>query len=181
MLLRARNPRQLPTTYVARLSPVADHIHMNLRPSLPFASLIAVAIVAGLSTQACSDRKPTSASIPAVDAGEALHISTPAGGMTADLTAYFDGDHLHRIVETRTAAGGAVQHADYRFTQARLTQYTGDDLQGARIELTFDLHGVLTNSSPEVGDDTIASIRNRAELLRSLALARRTTQQHSTY
>jgi len=182
MLLRARNHRRLPTAYVARLSPVADQTHMNVRPSFSLASLIVAAIVASLSIQGCSDRKPVAASIPAVDAGEALHITTSAGGAATELTAYFDGDHLRRIVETRTAAADASQQGDYRFTEARLTHYAGADSQGnARIELTFDLHGVLTASTPEVSKDTIAAIRNRAELLRSLALARRTTQQHSTH
>lgn len=169
--------RQLMSRPCRQLQTMSSY-SMNVRRPLVTAACVLAMLV---SIAGCSDRTPAGTSIPAIDAGEALQIKAPAGGIPTDMTAYFDGEHLHRIVETRTAQPGSMRHGDYRFTQARLTEYTGDALGGeGQVQLAFDLHGVVTKVTPELSPAEIASIRTRAELLRSLALARHSTQQHQS-
>lgn len=109
---------------------------------------------------------------------DALHVESSVAGVSTSYSVYFDGAQLQRIAEARKPAGTG----DYRFHGARLTQYTGTALHSAaNIELRFDLQGALITKqqAASVNESEIAEIRNRAQLLRSMALARRATQAHT--
>jgi len=150
------------------------------------------ALVAGLGLiallPACSERhsQPPPPAAPATQAAENQKAESPdvvratvtAAGIRAQYTAYFDDDQLDRIVESREPTGDG----EYVFYGARLTQYKGAALNSpAHIELTFDMQSGVTKRSSDptaLTDMEIGAIRNRAELLRSLALARRSTRSH---
>jgi hypothetical protein len=70
------------------------------------------------------------------------------------------------------------------FYEARLVKYSGDGITVAgHEEVEFDLHGAIKRSQAGTGavaSDEIGAIRNRAELLRSHALAKMATQAHQT-
>lgn len=139
---------------------------------------------------ACSQRHsqtPPPAALPATQAAENKNTESPntlratvtAAGIPTQYTAYFDSGQLDRIVESREPVGDG----EYVFHGARLTQYQGAALSSpSHIELTFDMQsGVATRGGDlaALTDAEIGAIRNRAELLRSLALARRSTQSHA--
>lgn len=142
-----------------------------------------LALIALLS--ACSERHPQPP--PAMQATEhetaespdAMRVTVTAAGIRTRYAAYFNDDRLERIVESREPAGDG----EYVFYGARLMQYKGAALNSpAQIELTFDMQsGIATRSGniDALSDAEIGAIRNRAELLRSLALARRSTQSHT--
>ena len=141
------------------------------------AALLAVAL------SACSDRKTApSATQWLPPSGDVMRGNVAAGGIPTSYAAYFDQDHLGRIIETRKPADSSNATGDYVFTEARLIQYKGTALHSdAAIELTFDLHGVLTAATPGIDSQEIAAVRTRAQLLRSLALARHASQTHETH
>jgi len=139
---------------------------------------------------ACSERSPQPpppTAPPATQADEdknsespdAVRATATTAGVRTQYTAYFDNGQLDRIVESREPIGDG----EYVFHGARLTQYKGTALNSpTHIELTFDMQsGVATRGGDLVAltDAEIGAIRNRAELLRSLALARRQTQSHA--
>ena len=113
-----------------------------------------------------------------LDSGDTLRAETKAGGVETSYSAHFDGTHLKRISEVRTPSGGSKKQGDYEFNGARLTRYKGAGLlSDAEMELTFDLQGALIESQG-ANDAEVSAIRERASLLRSLALTKRTTQSH---
>lgn len=139
---------------------------------------------------ACSERPPQPpppTAPPATQIAEnknsespdAVRATVTAAGVRTQYTAYFDNGQLDRIVENREPRGDG----EYVFHGARLAQYKGAALSSpAHIELTFDMQsGVATRGGDlaALTDAQIGAIRNRAELLRSLALARRSTQSHT--
>ena len=142
-------------------------------------------LMALLGTGACSKQQ---ASAPddswSPEAAEVLKAEVTAGGVPTTYSAYFEAGQLQRISEVlKPAAGanGARASGDYAFKGARLLQYRGTALLSEEnIELSFDMRGVLTGSSGAISDAELAAILNRAQLLRSLALARQSTQTHGT-
>jgi hypothetical protein len=108
-------------------------------------------------------------------------IHTEAGGIPATYVPYYQDGSLARIAEERQASG-ETHPGQYEFHGARLTRYSGTSLQGqGPVELEFNLQGALIASrgaSGSVSDDEVAAVRSRANLLRSHALAQKTTRTH---
>jgi hypothetical protein len=127
---------------------------------------------------ACSEPAPAPIAEPWVTEGESLHVAVNAGGIPTAFTAYFsDEQQLTKIVETRKSAGNP--QGEYSFTGARLTGYTGAAIgSGESIEFSLDMKGAVS-STTRASDTDISALRTRAQLLRSLALARRTTAVHA--
>ena len=92
--------------------------------------------------------------------------------------AAFAGQQLEYITETRTVAGSNTM-GRYEFYGARLVRYVGEPLQSTgNIELKFDMQGALLSDSAGVSSADIDVIKNRAQLLRSHALAQRAARSH---
>jgi len=132
---------------------------------------------------ACSERHPPPPATQATEnenaeSPDAIHATVTAAGIRTQYTAYFDDGQLARIVESREPAGDG----EYVFYGARLTQYKGTALNSpAHVELAFDMQSGVTKRGGDLTaltDAEIGAIRNRSELLRSLALARRSTRSH---
>ena len=110
--------------------------------------------------------------------GEVVRAEAKTGGFQTRYAAYFTDAQLTRIVETRK--GPRDGHGEYTFTGARLVGYQGTALEReADIQVGFDMKGAVTSSSKGTSVEDIAAVRTRGQLLRSLALAHRSTTQHS--
>jgi hypothetical protein len=101
-----------------------------------------------------------------------------AGGIEATYEATFGEQERVRIAEQR-----ADRKGEYELRGARLLHYSGGGLSSAdQIELRFSLQGVLelakSGSGGTVSQEEISAIRERAQLLRSHALAQKTTRDH---
>ncbi|HMN44859.1 MAG TPA: hypothetical protein PKE27_09815 [Povalibacter sp.] len=138
------------------------------------ALLLAVTLITG-----CSKQPPASSEDDwSLDPANTLRAAIKAGGIDTTYTAQFDGTQIKRIDEVRRLDADRAAKGSYEFNGARLIRYRGDALRDAAdIELQFDMHGVLLESKG-ASDEEVAAIRDRASLLRSLALTRRTTQSH---
>jgi len=138
-------------------------------------------VLLALCVTACSKQQGSvSEDDWSLDSGERIQADVDAGGMAASYTAYFDGAHVKRISETRKPEPGKSAKGDYEFTGARLVHYQGAALLGDQdLELKFTMQGAVTHSGG-ASDAEIAAIRNRASLLRSLALTKHSTQSHGS-
>jgi hypothetical protein len=101
-----------------------------------------------------------------------------AAGIAAKYDATFaDGEQL-RIVEQRADS----RTGEYEFRGARLLHYLGNGLSSAAsIELRFNLQGAMElakSSAGAVAPEEISTIRERAQLLRSHALAQKNNHDH---
>jgi hypothetical protein len=101
-----------------------------------------------------------------------------AAGIAATYDATFEqGERLH-IAEQRADS----RHGDYEFRGARLLHYSGGGLSSPEsVELRFDLQGALElakSASGSVPPEEVSAIRERAQLLRSHALAQETNHNH---
>lgn len=107
-----------------------------------------------------------------------LNSHVNAAGIAATYEATFGAEEQLRITEQRQDS----RNGEYEFRGARLLHYSGGALSSpAPIELRFDLQGVLTLSKAGAGAvpaEEVSAIRERAQLLRSHALAQRTTRDH---
>jgi len=155
------------------------------------------AIATMLLLSGCSERHsaqiPSAAPTPAAaqpesssaleDPGNVVKGAFAPGGLATTYEAHFQDNQLQRINEQRKTAGGAAAGGEYSFYGARLMQYQGVALQSdARLELKFDMQGSVTaanSSAGKVSDEELSGIRNRAQMLRSHAVARRGTQGHA--
>lgn len=101
-----------------------------------------------------------------------------ATGVAATYEATFEEGERLRIVEQRADSRGG----EYEFRGARLLHYSGGGLSSPdAIDLSFDLRGALTLSKAGAGAvpaEEVSAIRERAQLLRSHALAQQTTRDH---
>lgn len=160
-----------------------------------------LALVAAITLSSCTEQ-PSPAAAPvthptantegaattdvATDPRDTVKANASPGGVPTAYVAYFDAGQLQRITETRKPQDAGAAQGEYVFYGARLTKYRGAALNGGSgIELNFDMQGALTASNPGAGDpisdEEVGAIRNRAQLLRSVALARRATQSHMTH
>jgi hypothetical protein len=125
---------------------------------------------------------PLAAAIPpaqgAASDAHTLSSRINAGGIAATYAATFAAEQQLRIAEQRADS----RKGEYEFRGARLLHYSGSGLSSADpIELRFDLQGVLTLSKAGTGPvpaEEVSAIRERAQLLRSHALAQKTTRDH---
>jgi hypothetical protein len=139
---------------------------------------------------ACSKEPPTSPTpstplvatpAPAPESAapaDTLSSHINAAGIAATYEATFGAQEQLRIAEQRPDS----RHGEYEFRGARLLHYSGSGLSSAEpIELGFDLQGAMTLSkagSGPVPPAEVSAIRERAQLLRSHALAQKTSRDH---
>jgi hypothetical protein len=141
-----------------------------------------------LALGACSKQPsspPSTPLAPAIAPAKSATASTPtlsghlnAAGIAAKYDATFaDGEQL-RIVEQRADS----RSGKYEFRGARLLHYSGNGLSSAdSIEVRFDLQGAVElakSSAGTVAPEEISAIRERAQLLRSHALAQKNSHDH---
>jgi hypothetical protein len=143
-----------------------------------------------LALGACSKELPASppSSTPLVAAAsQSPHTSEDAhtlsshinaAGVAATYEATFGAQERLRIAEQRVGS----RNGEYEFRGARLLRYSGAGLSSPEpIELRFDLQGALTLSKAGAGavpTEEVSAIRERAQLLRSHALAQGSTRDH---
>ena len=101
-----------------------------------------------------------------------------AAGIAAKYDATFEQGEQLRIAEQRADS----RNGEYEFRGARLLHYSGAGLSSAEpIELRFNIQGALElakSASGTVPPEEISAIRERAQLLRSHALAQKTNHNH---
>jgi len=109
---------------------------------------------------------------------ETLGSHINAEGVAANYEATFGAQQQLRIAEHRADS----RSGEYEFRGARLLHYSGGGLLSPEaIELRFDLQGVMTLSKAGAGAvpaEEVSAIRERAQVLRSHALAQRATRDH---
>jgi hypothetical protein len=145
------------------------------------------ALVLTLAFAGCS-KAPPSPSAPLVTApdqdsdAQSIRASLTSNAIRSTYTAHMKSGRIQSIDEERSSATLPAARGTYSFCEARLLRYRGDAIGGAgSIEVEFDLHGAIKSSHAATGAasaEQIAAIRNRAELLRSHALARQAMQVH---
>lgn len=110
---------------------------------------------------------------------EELRGKFAPGGIAASYRATFSNGQIQSLQETREASS---QSGVYEFLGARLMKYRGAALSSTQnIELEFDQRGkVLVNRAGDksVSPEEISAIRDRAQSLRSHALAHRDVRGH---
>jgi|HigsolmetaAR201D_1030396.scaffolds.fasta_scaffold01645_5 hypothetical protein len=146
-------------------------------------ALTACVLIGACSSDAPPEKEPDSrahtlAPLPS-ESADVLRAKLNAAGMQTEYAANFDGDRLQRIAEHRKQ-GDATVAAEYAFVGARLVEYRGPKVNAPeKLELQFDVQGALVSGrGPNVSDEEIAAIRDRAQLLRSHAVAQRATRGH---
>lgn len=142
-----------------------------------------------LALGACSKEPTTTQTAPITPAitqtnDAAANAQTVSGeinaaGVAAKYEATFEDKERMRIVEQRADS----RKGDYQLRGARLLHYSGAGLSSADdIELRFSLQGVLEHAQSSgggaVSQEEISAIRERVQLLRSHALAQKTTRDH---
>jgi hypothetical protein len=141
-----------------------------------------------LALGACSKQPAPSQSAPLAPAiaptnDATAHARTLSGrvnaaGIEATYEATFEEGERVRIAEQRADS----RKGEYQLRGARLLHYSGSGLSSAdAIELRFNLQGALElakSGSGTVPPEEISAIRERAQLLRSHALAQQTTRHH---
>jgi hypothetical protein len=140
-------------------------------------------------TPAASEANDPAATEAAAEAARMAHEETQpedlvvaelaAGGIPTKYSATFEDGQLQSLSEERKSEADAVRRGRYVFYGARLTEYSGAALHSdGAMELRFDMQGGLESSSGSAAETEISEIRNRAQLLRSHALARRSARGH---
>ena len=160
---------------------------MMLRVSLTKIFFVAAAsfMVAACSKEPATPSAPTTplveqrAADPHPVRVEELQGKFAPGGIAASYRATFSNGQIQSLQETREASS---QSGVYEFLGARLMKYRGAALSSAEnIELEFDQRGrVLVNRAGDktASPEEISAIRDRAQSLRSHALAHRDVRGH---
>jgi hypothetical protein len=143
--------------------------------------LILLALGACSKEPAASQTTPLAPPVPTQAApADAPTVNGRANlaGIAATYAATFEADERVRIAEQRAGS----RNGEYEFRGARLLHYSGAGLSSAEpIELRFDLQGALQLAkagSATVPPEEISAIRERAQLLRSHALAQKSDRSH---
>jgi hypothetical protein len=148
-------------------------------------ALLLILLIAGCSKSPTPPSEPLVTAPPAPATQGDISATAVFNSVPSKYVGHLQDGRLQTIDEERTTADGAAAHGEYSFYEARLMKYRGAALtsQGT-IELEFNLHGALTKSHSANGAlvtaGEISAIRNRAQLLRSHALAARDTKMHRT-
>lgn len=135
----------------------------------------------------CS-KEPVAPSTPLVEQSAADPVVAPVdefrgsfapGGVQASYRATFSEGQIHTLEETRKATS---QTGIYEFRGARLIKYQGAALgSDDTIELEFDVRGKLLAAragDKDVSAEEISAISDRAQSLRSHAVAQHAVQGH---
>jgi hypothetical protein len=166
-----------------------------MKPHSTLLGLCAAIVLAGCSkapapVAATPPPETSTTSAPALESNGAdvVHAKLNASGVAAEYSAHFDGKSLVRIDERRQVQGSSALAGEYTFQGARLLRYRGariaqpDAPQPGMLDLQFDLQGVLQSGRvADVTEEDVQTIRTRAQLLRSHALAQRSAREHSNY
>ena len=122
---------------------------------------------------------------PAIAPAKSATASAPtlsgqlnAAGIAAKYDATFAAGEQLRIVEQRADS----RTGEYEFRGARLLHYSGNGMSSAdSIELRFNLQGAVESAQSAAGTvsaEEVSAIRERAQLLRSHALAQKNNHNH---
>ena len=122
---------------------------------------------------------------PAIAPAKTATVNAPtlsgqlnAAGIATKYNATFADAEQLRILEQRADS----RTGEYEFRGARLLRYSGSAMSSAdSIELRFNLQGAVelaNSSSGAVAPEEISAIRERAQLLRSHALAQKANHTH---
>lgn len=149
---------------------------------------IAIVVATSLLAAACSKEQPATppstplveqrAADPAPTATEEFRSSFAPGGIAATYRATFSEGRIQSLEETRKATS---QTATYEFRGARLMKYRGAALNSNDVvELEFDLQGKVLSArgGDTVSTEQVTAIRDRAQSLRSHAVAQHAVQGH---
>lgn len=154
----------------------------TLRISLFAAALLLTAACSKEPAPVAAPSKPLveqSAADPLPTAADEFHGSFAPGGIAATYSAKFKEGKIQNLVETRKATS---QTGTYEFLGARLMKYSGAALNSNdTIELQFDEQGKVVAAragDKEASTEEIAAIRDRAQSLRSHAVARYAVKGH---
>jgi len=135
-------------------------------------------------SRAPAPEEPSAATTRAVaalpdESADVLRASLTTGDIPTDYAAQFEANQLTRIIEHRRV-GAVTLEGEYEFKGARLLHYRGAKLaDAAPLELRFDMQGALQGEpGTGVSEEDIRAVRDRAQLLRSHALARRASKMH---
>jgi hypothetical protein len=135
----------------------------------------------------CSKQPPVTAPQPstplveqsAADSPNEFQGSFAPGGVAATYRATFSDGKIQRLMETRTATS---QTGTYEFLGARLMKYRGAALDSNdSVELELDQQGkvlVARAGDKDLSAAEISAIRDRAQSLRSHAVAQHDVRGH---
>jgi hypothetical protein len=155
--------------------------------SLQRAQRLSAIIATLLLVAGCSKQPPATAAQPgtplveqsAADAPDEFHGSFAPGGVAATYRATFSDGKIQRLIETRTATS---QTGTYEFLGARLMKYRGAALDSnGTVELELDQQGkvlVARAGDKDLSAAEISAIRDRAQSLRSHAVAQHDVRGH---
>jgi hypothetical protein len=164
---------------------------MMHRPSSIFCLLLSVLVASGCSDKpapvvqstdaSATPSEPATSSLAPADAN-IIRAKLNASGVAAEYSANFESEKLVRIDEERQPQPGSTLTGQYTYQGARLLRYQGAKVtQPAQLDLQFDLQGALqSGQGTDISNEEVAAIRDRAQLLRSHALAQRTSRSHSS-
>ena len=154
--------------------------------------IVAVSVIGAFIVSACS-KQPAAPPAPATslveqsaaDAEgvriEEFHGRFAPGGIAASYRATFSDGRIKMLEETRERR---AQTGVYEFRGARLMKYRGAALgSDANVELQFDLQGkvlVARAGDKRVSAEEITAIRDRAQSLRSHAVAQHSVRGHES-
>lgn len=157
---------------------------MLTTPRLPLliATLLLATACSKAPKPATAPSKPLveqSAADPARGSTDEFHGSFALGGIDTTYSATFKEGKIQSLEETRKATS---QTGTYEFLGARLMKYSGAALDSNdTLELVFDQQGKVITAKAgdkEVSAEEITAIRDRAQSLRSHAVARYAVKGH---
>jgi hypothetical protein len=164
---------------------VARWMMLRVSNTKKFSAIAALFMVAACSKESAT---PAASTTPLVEQSaadpqpvriEEFHGKFAPGGIAASYRATFSDGQIKSLEETREPS---AQPGAYEFHGARLMKYQGAALGSAeKIELQFDERGkVLVGRAgdKEVTPEEISAIRDRAQSLRSHAVANREVRGH---
>jgi hypothetical protein len=161
-----------------------ENMNSVQRSKLISAAVATLLLAAGCSKEPPSTPPPSTPLVEqraadAVPATDELTGTFAPGGIAATYRATFTGGKIQRLEETRKESS---QNGTYEFLGARLMKYRGAALGSSdTLELEFDQHGkilVARAGDKDVSSDEITAIRDRAQSLRSHAVAQHDVHGH---
>jgi uncharacterized lipoprotein YbaY len=179
---RIRNPGNGPISFKLEVpqAKVAPTKHYQLMAQVMDSGQVLLQTSSPVDVALGGKTDPVQITLTAVDNGA---NDTPAQAVSAPpiYEPHYSGNELTRITESRTT-GDRVERIDYGFKGARLIDYVARDAtqSGHEVRVRFSDKGKLLSAVEEtkgakspLPHEQLDAIRDRATLLRSLALAQR--------